>query len=74
DSNNDNNLQINFSTDDVQRCLGEDFYHQLENNNINNNNNNTINFDDWAHFLEQQNSQQIESNPPASLECFYAET
>ncbi|CAM4896984.1 unnamed protein product [Rotaria socialis] len=74
-SNNDNNLQINFSTDDVQRCLGEDFYHQLENNNINNNNNNnTINFDDWAHFLEQQNSQQIESNSPTSLECFYAET
>ncbi|CAF3936497.1 unnamed protein product [Rotaria sordida] len=74
---NDNHLQISFTTDDVQRCLGEDFYDQISNNNINNNNNNnnhSNNYDDWAYFLEHENSYHIGYDLSSSLECFYVQT
>ncbi|CAF3976038.1 unnamed protein product, partial [Rotaria sp. Silwood2] len=75
---NDNHLQISFTIDDVQRCLGEDFYHQMDNNNnnnnISNNNNHSINYDDWAYFLEHKNSYHIGYDLSTSLECFYAQT
>ena len=118
--------QTNFTEDDVQRCLGEDFFREsltgdllaseqrtltsLEglvlkpsqlsddihhhddsddepptNRNSNNNNNHrSINFDEWAHFLERQNQDQMplssvtDARPldhhdqPISYECSYA--
>jgi hypothetical protein len=120
-----NQLQTNFTEDDVQRCLGEHFYRESlavntlpneqrtitrlddlvlkplqlseeiddedDNNdddnqtNTNNNNNNcSINFDEWAHFLERQKDQHVllRSVPSSSIieqdisptnECSYAQ-
>ncbi|CAF4658400.1 unnamed protein product, partial [Rotaria socialis] len=96
-------LQTNFTDDDVQRCLGEDFYRESlavdplhaekralaslsdlvlkptqqleetdnddddidddsqsnENNKNNNNNNTSNNFDEWGHFLDYDDEQNI---------------
>jgi hypothetical protein len=124
-SDDSNPQQTSFTEDDVQRCLGEDFYRESlavntlsteqrtltslddlvlkpsqlpedlddddddENNdnqtnrNNNNNNNYSINFDEWAHFLERQNNQHrvlsslptsspIEQNLSTLHECSYA--
>ncbi|CAF3698084.1 unnamed protein product [Rotaria sp. Silwood1] len=62
---NDNNLQINFTNNDVQ----QNFYHQIDNNK------HSINYDDWAYFLEHKNSSyHIEYDLSTSLECFYTQT
>ncbi len=66
-SNTNHHQQTNFTTDNVQQCLGEDFYRQIDNNP-------SINFDDWAHFLEEKNSYHIGDDLSASLECFYTQT
>ncbi|CAF4554913.1 unnamed protein product [Rotaria sp. Silwood1] len=139
-SDDNSQQQASFTDDDVQRCLGEDFYReslaaetlkaeqrtitsldglvlkpsllseetdnddndndndndnenddddddsQRNRNNNNNNNNNishSMNFDEWAHFLEYEYDQQlfpssgpssstIEQNLLASYECSYA--
>jgi hypothetical protein len=126
-SDDNNQQQTSFTEDDVQRCLGEDFYREslavntlpteqrtitsldelvlkpsqlpddidddeindnqrnrnTNNNNNNNNNNQPIHFDEWAHFLEQKNHQEmflpslktsspIEQNLSSSPECSYA--
>ena len=128
-SDDNNHQQNNFTEDDVQRCLGEDFYRESlaadtvpneqrtitsleglilkpsqlsedidddddddntdndtntqKNKNNNNNNNSSINFDEWAHFLEHENKKQIvySSLPTSSIieqnilpthECSYA--
>lgn len=117
--------QTSFTEDDVQRCLGEDFYreslapdtppteqrtitrledlvlkpsqssednddddddeddNQTNRNNNNNNSKYSINFDEWAHFLEHKNNQQmfstslptsstIEQDLSTTHECSYA--
>jgi hypothetical protein len=64
-SSNNQQQQTSFTTDDVQQCLDEDFYHQLDNDHP------SMNFDDWAHFLEHKNSYEDLS---PSLECFYTQT
>jgi hypothetical protein len=66
-NNNNNHQQTNFTKDDVQQCLSENFYHQIDNNP-------SINFDDWAYFLERKNSYHIGHDLSTSLECFYTET
>ncbi|CAF4522387.1 unnamed protein product [Rotaria sp. Silwood1] len=138
-SDDNSQQQASFTDDDVQRCLGEDFYRESlaadtlkaeqrtitsldglvlkpsllseetdnddndndndndnenddddddsqRNRNNNNNNNNishSMNFDEWAHFLEYEYDQQlfpssgpssstIEQNLLASYECSYA--
>jgi hypothetical protein len=126
-SDDNNQQQTSFTEDDVQRCLGEDFYreslavntlpteqrtitsldnivlkpsqlsediddddddyndtNQQNRNNNNNNNKSSINFDEWAYFLERQNNQQmflsslstssnIEQDLSTSPECSYAQ-
>jgi hypothetical protein len=121
-SDDTNPQQTSFTEDDVQRCLGEDFYRESlaadtlpteqrtitsldqlvlkpsqspddldddeftdnqRNHNTNNNNNQPSNFDEWAHFLERKNHQEmfvpslktsspIEKDLSSSPECSYA--